>query len=356
MSGLSSNLVRRGRVALCVVGLGLLAAGSAPAQQAPAAEAPGARVDVSASSASAVSRARIEALDLGLQAYFRKRWAAAIDLLSAAPEGERSPLQWLYLARAQTSAGKLVDAVDSYARLVSLRPEPKEEKSAAWQTLRRRALVERGQVEGRLGWARIRVDEALPPRGLILVDGQEISRQSLLDPHPVDPGWHRFLAVVGGEVWAAERLHFDEGQQRSARLAPNSSRLARRAPQPAAGDRALREDRQPKLLGYTGLALGVGGGLAAGLFGVRAAAASQDRDLVVASLCDDARCPESLRTVVEGLREDARTARRWAAVSGVIAGLGIVGGTALLVISHGGRGRELRASLGPASLTVEGSF
>jgi hypothetical protein len=45
-----------------------------------------------------------------MQAYFLGRWLAAIDLIRAVPVELRSPLQWLYLARAQAQAGQLVEA------------------------------------------------------------------------------------------------------------------------------------------------------------------------------------------------------------------------------------------------------
>jgi hypothetical protein len=70
----------------------------------------------------------------------------------------------------------------------------------------------------------------------------------LRSPYPVNPGWHTFLVEFDGEVLAARRVFFEEGQNRLVPLTPFGERKARRADASAAeAGAAPAEEPSPAL-------------------------------------------------------------------------------------------------------------
>ena len=263
--------------------------------------------------------------DLGMQAYFLGRWLAAIDLIRAVPAELRSPLQWLYLARAQAQAGQLVEAWDSYTQLEDLEAPGIEGLAAN----REMALVEGAAVRERIPWAELSLGADAPPGAKVYVDQEPVGAERLGAPYPVNPGVHSFLVEAQGEIWAARILRFEEGQQLPVLLVRTlDNPLTRLAATPAGAEVRGAGEPRPYVAGsadalrwasYGSFGIGAAGLLAGAGF------AMSDQD----------------------------SAGSWAAASFGVGALGLFGGGVLFFVA---RDQPVRAVLGPSAVGVVGRF
>jgi hypothetical protein len=72
----------------------------------------------------------------------------------------------------------------------------------------------------------------LPVGALVFVDQQWLEPSRLRSPYPVNPGWHTFLLESNGEVLAARRAFFEEGQTRLVPLTSHDAAPLRDAAAP----------------------------------------------------------------------------------------------------------------------------
>jgi hypothetical protein len=142
----------------------------------------------------------------------------AVELLETIPEASRTAWHWLHLARAREKRAELVEAFGAYERLLDIAAE-----GAALPGMRdaaRQARAESSMLANRIPWAEVALAEGLPVGALVFVDQQWLAPARLRSPYPVNPGWHTFLVESNGEVLAARRAFFEEGQSRVIPLAP----------------------------------------------------------------------------------------------------------------------------------------
>jgi hypothetical protein len=232
------------------------------------------------------------------RAYSEGQWSAAIKLIETIPEASRTPSHWLHLARAFEKCTQLVESFAAYERLFDAAAE--SPSLTGMKEVVRRAKSESAALAHRIPWAEVALGQELAAGTFVWVDQQWLEPARLRSPYPVNPGWHTFLVELDGEVLAARRVFFEEGQSRLVPLTPFGERKARGADAmdaAAPGDerttevastrrRSLRwhaenptvdTGRQDQLLRASYLSLGVGAlGAAAGT-GL-ALAAAQDND------------------------------------------------------------------------------
>lgn len=222
----------------------LLGLGSAQAEAAPAEAAP----------AEAASNA--PATPAWARAYAQGQWSVAAGLIETVSEGSRTPWHWLHLARAREKLGQLVEAFAAYERLLEMtppldprRPDHKQrEASTGLGEVRRQADAEAEALAQRIPWAQIDLGGEVPPGAYLFVDQQWLTPDRVHSPYPVNPGWHTFLLESDGEVHAARRIHFEEGQNRQVLL---------RQPLRGAASSSLSGD--PAAAGATGVEAGARG-------------------------------------------------------------------------------------------------
>jgi hypothetical protein len=93
----------------------------------------------------------------------------------------------------------------------------------------RHAKSESAALVSRIPWAEVALGQDLPVGAFVWVDQQWLEPARLRSPYPVNPGWHTFLVESDGEVLAARRVFFEEGQSRLVPLTPFGERRARGA-------------------------------------------------------------------------------------------------------------------------------
>jgi hypothetical protein len=147
-----------------------------------------------------------------LKAYAQGQWSAAIALLESIPESSRTAWHWLHLARAKEKLGELVEAFSAYDRVQEVAAE--SPGAPGVKDAQRQAKAESAGLGGRIPWAEIRLAEGAPLGALVFIDQQWLEPSRLRSPYPVNAGWHTFLLESNGEVLAARRVYFEEGQSR----------------------------------------------------------------------------------------------------------------------------------------------
>jgi hypothetical protein len=178
--------------------------------QAPASLSPAPALDSRPAAIPAATRA--EGAPAWLKAYAQGQWSAAAALLETLPEGSRTAWHWLHLARAKEKRGELVEAFSAYERAQEVAAE--SPNAPGMKDAQRQAKAESASLGGRIPWAEIRLAESAPLGALVFIDQQWLEPSRLRSPYPVNAGWHTFLLESNGEVLAARRVYFDEGQSR----------------------------------------------------------------------------------------------------------------------------------------------
>jgi hypothetical protein len=147
-----------------------------------------------------------------VKAYAQGQWSAAIELIETIPESSRTAWHWLHLARALERSSRLVESFAAYERVHDLAADGAG--VVGMRDVERQAKAESNALSSRIPWAEVSLAQALPPGALVFIDQQWLEPARLRSPYPVNPGWHTFLVESNGEVLAARRAFFEEGQTR----------------------------------------------------------------------------------------------------------------------------------------------
>jgi hypothetical protein len=161
----------------------------------------------------------------GIDLYNEGRYAEALDRLQRAQQLFDAPIHLLYVARAQTKLGQLVEATETYRRLI--RVELSADTPAAVREAVESADAELDGVDARVAAVRI---EVVPPveTGLTLrIDGQPVSSAVVGVDRPLNPGRHHFEADLPDGRHAATWVELSEGQRRVVRLELESAGAGR---------------------------------------------------------------------------------------------------------------------------------
>jgi hypothetical protein len=163
-----------------------------------------------------------------MRAYAQRQWSAAIELLETIPEASRTVWHWLHLARALEKRARLVESFAAYERLLDVAVESASVPGV--KDVERQSRAESSQLAQRIPWAEVALGEGLPAGALVFVDQQWLEPARLRSPYPVNPGWHTFLVESNGQVLAARRTFFEEGQSRVVPLSSFSEAGAHAVP------------------------------------------------------------------------------------------------------------------------------
>ena len=323
--------------------------------------------------------------------YAAGHWAAAVELLETIPEASRSGWHWLHLARAREKRGQLVESFATYERLHEVAADGG--KLPGMKDVERLARAEGAALSNRIPWANVAL-EAVPVGALVYVDQQWLAPARLRLPYPVNPGWHTFLVESNGEVLAARRVYFEEGQSRVVPLSgwqapsattapvaitperPNGNSRARGAAAPAsdappnAPERTWHPAAAPvdvpsgnELL--TTAYVGLGVGALGAVIGTGFALAAMDTRERVDNAAPE--CGSNYACVIDQRNDAAhrwQTQTRAATISYAVGIVGLLtGGTAWVLHRQAARPAtlevanvELEPSLAPAGAAVSGRF
>ncbi len=295
----------------------------------------------------------------GEAALKRKDFTTAADRFARAEALFHAPTLVLGLARAQVGLGKLVDAEESYRKIIN-EPLPAN-PPPAFVHAQTAAKAELAAVQPRLAWITITVSGV--DGATVKIDGQPLASAAFGVKRAVDPGAHEIVAEVSGTVVDRTPVTLGEGQEQSIPLAltapaglpagpaaPSSGQPPATAPggTPASGG-SMR-----KTLGFVGI--GVGG--AALLMGVGTGAGVLAMHGSLKTDCTGGKCPQ--QDVSKLGTYDALGA---ASTAGFIAGGVLAAAGVVLVVTApkaAPAGATVGWSLSPiaggAVLGAEGSF
>ncbi len=192
-----------------------------------------------------------------------KDYRGALERFQTAYKIVKTPIIGLDLARAHTALMELVEAqavCDEVGRLPT-----KDTESAESKLARASAVTLRTELIARLPKLSITLntDRAATSKPVVLLDDLELSRESLLAPHTVNPGKHTLVVRVAGAQSAATTVTAVEGVTTDVALkvpATKDSDVPATEQKPASGS-ALRTTGL--IVAGSGLvALGVGAALA----------------------------------------------------------------------------------------------
>lgn len=284
----------------------------------------------------------------GIQLYEAGRWAEAEAKLVEAEAVLHSPVFVLYVARCQRNAGRMLDARESYRRVVGEQLAPSA--PPAWRQALVDARAELTVLEQAVPSLIVRVPDGTSA-AQVAVDGRPVLLGSTTE---VDPGRHT-ITVVDGERRVTTAVTVASGERARVVDVPLSAPPAT-APSspagegPAAGPGPRREGSWVPgaiVLGVGVVGLGVGAAT-----GVVALGDSAEVD----EACPGGTCPPGVAAGTHDAQlEDARTMADVSTVSFIAGGVLSAAGIVLLVVRpFGGEDVDVRA--GSRGVSVHGTF
>jgi hypothetical protein len=259
----------------------------------------------------------------GYEAQKRGDYGTAADRFTRAEQLVDAPTLLLGIGRAQVGLGKLVEAEETYQRILRERLEP--DAPAPFVKALQDARVEAAALAPRLAWVTIDVQGA--HGSSVSVDGEPVAAAGLGVRRPYDPGSHTLHVSADGFLPADQTFQVSEGETRTIAISPPTKLSSTPATvqswtvEPTAGTPFGRT------AGIAALSLGAAGLVAGGITG--ALVLAQHADL--SRGCPDGQCPSS---------EAQDLARYHALADASTASLAIgaslvVTGAVLLLATHG---------------------
>ncbi len=179
--------------------------------------------DADRATARALAREGYEAQKQGAYALAAERFARAEELVAA-------PTLLLGLARAQAGLGKLVEAEETYQRIVRDGVEPGS--PAVFAKALEDAKRELPALTPRIAW--ITIDVQGPSSPSVLIDGAGVSRAALGVRRPYNPGTHTIHVSAEGFAPVDRTFAVTDGEAQTVTLAPTRVQTAPDAPSNAA--------------------------------------------------------------------------------------------------------------------------
>jgi len=187
----------------------------------------------------------------GIDLYNEGRFAEALDRLQRAQQLFDAPIHLLYVARAQTELGQLVEATETYRRLI--RVELSSDTPAAVREAVEAADAELDGVDARVPAVNIEVVPAGEPAITLKIDGVPVSTAVVGIDRPLNPGRHRIEAAVPDGRRSEVTLELVEGARRKVLLELGGAAVATSAVTPEAPP----AERAGTITGFAGAGVGI---------------------------------------------------------------------------------------------------
>jgi hypothetical protein len=334
----------------------------------------------------------------GAKAFSEKRFADSVDDFKRAESLVHAPPHLLYMARAQTELGQLVEARENY--LTIIHEDQKADAPQVFRAARDSANKEVGAVEARLAYVTLTIKGDIPKDLTLAQDGVRVPTALVGIPRPVNPGTHKFDATAKGLAGTASiQIKETERQKVVLELVPSNA-VAPVPVEPVSAGAATPVPTQPLpnptgttdtqgapaaattapgepttvgstkskglLIGsFVGFGVGAAGLVMGTVFTLSGASKSKDADnLYSANDCAaNPGCPTQ-KPHIDDLDSQAKSAKTLGIVGFVVGGVGVAAGVTLLVL-YGKSGHSetaqrnvpsLSLALGPQSLLVNGKF
>ncbi len=288
----------------------------------------------------------------GQQALEGKNYAIAIDKFSRADSLVHAPTLLLGLARAQVGLGRLVEAQESYNRII--RDGVAAGSPHSWTKALEDATKEVAALPQRLPWVTITVLGPTNPE--VVIDSTPVPIASLGVKRPVNPGNHTIKVSAEGYLPTEKAITLSEGQSLTVNLeleqAPSdSSQVAKKSTGSIDTRTSTSSPETRRILAFGALGLG-GAGLIVG--GVTGALALRKHNQLTAA-CTDGACDPSQASAIDSYH----TYGNISTVSFIVGAVGAVGGAVLLFTQpkeSSSATARVSAFVGVGSAGVKGTF
>jgi hypothetical protein len=289
----------------------------------------------------------------GVEAFQSGSYDVAANRLEKAYALMRVPAIGLWSARSLVKLGRLVEALNRYTEVVA--QTVSEGDVAVQRDAQRDAKAELEALRPRVPHLTVIVEGAGPPELTLRIDGQPVPAQAIGAPGLLDPGPHRIDAEAGG-VLKSSSVVLEVGQSSSVTLDLRPAERARGATAPATPPAPPPPAPAPAsggssraTLGWIGVGVG-GAGIGLGAV-VGVLALGKRSDLKDSGACTGGVCSPDKRSEVQSLD----TLRMVSSVGFIAGGVIAAGGLVLLFTAPSGDA-VVKASLGPGSATLAGTF
>jgi hypothetical protein len=152
----------------------------------------------------------------GIELYNEGRYGDALDRLERAQSLFDAPMHLLYIARAQVKLGQLVEASETYRRLI--RVELSQDTPAAVREAVEAADAELDGVEARVSALRIEIVPPNEPGLVVTIDDKPVSPAAIGVDRPMNPGRHRIRASVPDGRLVETTIELADGAREALRL------------------------------------------------------------------------------------------------------------------------------------------
>lgn len=189
----------------------------------------------------------------GIELFNEGRYADALDRLQRAQSLFDAPMHLLYIARAEVKLGRLVEASETYRRLI--RVELSQDTPSAVREAVEAADAELDGVEARVAALRIEIVPPDEPGLVVTLDDKPISPAAIGVDRPMNPGRHRIQASVPDGRKVETTIELADGAREALRLELTRAPEQRPAPQVT---QQSETERGPRTAWFVGAGLGAG--------------------------------------------------------------------------------------------------
>ena len=295
--------------------------------------------------------------DSGYELIQKGRYAQGCELMREADDAYHSPVFVLFIAECEEKQGNLVTARAELQRLLDEKLE--EYAPKAFHDAQKEGRKRARALDERIPTLRINVDGPGAAEAVVVLDGREIEPSQRGRPMPVDPGQHKVSATGSDGVSEERDVTLEEGARESVELVLSGAILTDDDDDDDENGDAVSSEGVPSWIWPT-IAYGVGGvglivGTAVGIaFLGKQSDLKEQCEAYPPGNPDEETCPPEL----ESDHDTVITLGNVSTVGWVIAGVGAVVGTILVIIPIGDDdgATSAKLGLGPAGLSLSGSF
>lgn len=295
----------------------------------------------------------------GVQAYTEGRYADAADLLTRAETLYHAPPHVLYQARTQEKLGHLVEARELYMKLTreTLAPTAPE----VFRTAQAEANTELTALEARIPYLAVTLNPA-NANAKVMLDGVELPPAMIGLETPINPGKHRAVAVVGTTEGIPQEVEIAEGARLKVEVSPAAPVAPATAPPATPVDQGTSDPGKGlRIGGYVALGVGVVGLGVGTVFLINGIGKKGDADDAY-DACNSGPggCNATEERNVNGLEDDAASAKTIGAVGLGVGVVGVGAGITMLVLAGNKSADTAQAHITPwvgwQSAGVSGTF
>jgi hypothetical protein len=188
----------------------------------------------------------------GIELYQAGKYAEALDKLDRAEKLYDAPVHLLYIARTQAKLDKLVEATETYRRLIRVKLDAGAPE--AFRQAIEEAKKELPQIEPAIPSLRLEVTPESAAGLTLSIDGESVSAAVVGVERPINPGEHVIVAKADGFAQSEQRVTIARGEKQTLEIALSADGSAPK--KAAAGEHDVKSQEQRRSDKKLGLFVG----------------------------------------------------------------------------------------------------